>query len=285
MHRMSLTRTLLFVSLSLFSLLVSTVHCDCRLLAIGDIHGDLENALLILRTANVIDNSNHWIAGCTTLIQTGDILDRGASSLAALNFFHQLMIEAKKYGGEVKMLLGNHELMNFEGTVRYVNPEELKSVGGEATWVSLFSSGGLFRRWLERLPAAVLVNGTVFVHAGIMPAHAALGIDAINRLVKLQLKRGQFNQGLLSVEGPLWTRKLIHGAMAKDCSLLEMSLSFLSAKRMVVGHTIQDDHNIRSYCDGKLLAIDVAISRAISGAHPGCVEFIDGEPRAIYVQR
>jgi len=37
-------------------------------------------------------------------------------------------------GGELKMLLGNHELMNLQGATYYVHPAELAEHGGKRSW-------------------------------------------------------------------------------------------------------------------------------------------------------
>lgn len=263
-------------------MMARTASADCRLVAIGDIHGDLQTARRVLTKAKVIDRDGKWIAGCTTLVQTGDIVDRGAHSLPALDFFHELQTQANAHGGDVTMLLGNHELLNFEGATHYVNSAELQERGGDAAWRALFAPGGTYRKWLEQLDIVTMVNQTVFVHAGILPSFAGLGISGMNRMFHVQVKRGRFGHGILGDSGPLWTREIITKASNGECQLLEMSLQLLAAKRMVVGHTIQSDLQVHSYCSGKLVAIDVAISKAISGVHPGCVEFVDDVPTPIY---
>ena len=92
---------------------------------------------------------------------------------------------------------------------------------------------------MEARPTIVNVNGTVFVHAGVTPQYAALGLDAINRIAKESLKKDRFNIGILGEQGPFWTRTIIFDAMQGNCVNLELSLSLLGATRMVVGHTIQ----------------------------------------------
>jgi hypothetical protein len=135
---------------------------------------------------------------------------------------------------------------------------------------------------MESLDVVAMVNHTVFVHAGVLPSFAGLGVEGINRMFHLQLKRKKFGTGVLGDQGPLWTRVLINKAMSGECQLLEMSLQLLGGKRMVVGHTIQNDFQINTYCSGKMVAVDVAISRAIYGRHPGCVEFTDHGVIPIY---
>lgn len=41
------------------------------------VHSDLANAKNVLRMASIIDETGHWIAGNDTLVQTGDMVDRG----------------------------------------------------------------------------------------------------------------------------------------------------------------------------------------------------------------
>ena len=94
-----------------------------RIVAIGDVHGSIAGLGGILEEANVIDPSGHWIGGSTTLIQQGDLLDRGLHVREVMDLLMRLQREAPKAGGEVICLLGNHEGMNLLGLVRDVNPE------------------------------------------------------------------------------------------------------------------------------------------------------------------
>ena len=47
-----------------------------RIVAIGDIHGDLEALVNILYDSDIIDVNGRWIAHDTFLVQTGDIMDK-----------------------------------------------------------------------------------------------------------------------------------------------------------------------------------------------------------------
>lgn len=257
---------------------------DCRIFAVGDIHGDKDGAIMALRAGGVVDEAGAWIAGCSTLVQTGDIVDRGAQSLAALHYFRELGRQAVAHGGEVVMLLGNHEMLNFEGSTEYAHPDELAAAGGRDAWRRSFGPQGEHRKWMRELDVVRVVNGTVFVHAGILPQYAALGARGLNRLARLQLRKGAFNAGVLGEEGPTWTRKIITDAARGECRELEMSLSLLGGTRMVVGHTIQASGKVGRYCQGQLIAIDIAISKAIMG-NPGCVEFSEHDIQAHYHKR
>src|SRR6266567_6624987 len=96
-------------------------------IAIGDIHGDFDDFVAILRHTGVIDQQNHWARGKTTLVQVGDLLDRGPKPRDVMDLLMALEKEASKDGGRVEALLGNHEMMNIMGELRYVTPQNYAS--------------------------------------------------------------------------------------------------------------------------------------------------------------
>src|SRR5947208_75465 len=57
-----------------------------RVVAIGDVHGDFDAFRGILEHAGIINPAGRWIAGNTTLVQTGDLTDRGPKARAVLDF-------------------------------------------------------------------------------------------------------------------------------------------------------------------------------------------------------
>jgi hypothetical protein len=95
-----------------------------RIVAVGDLHGDYEAWIAIARDAGLIDARNRWAGGTTTLVQTGDITDRGPDSLKIIRHLQKLDKEAASAGGRIVVLLGNHEAMNVIGDLRYVDPGE-----------------------------------------------------------------------------------------------------------------------------------------------------------------
>jgi hypothetical protein len=99
---------------------------------VGDVHGDYSQFTTLLRQAGVIDQKDRWSGGKTHLVQTGDIPDRGPDTRQIFKFLMQLGRQARKAGGMVHPLIGNHEAMNMYGDLRYVTPEEFEA----------FKSGG-----------------------------------------------------------------------------------------------------------------------------------------------
>ncbi|GAA96753.1 uncharacterized protein L969DRAFT_97102 [Mixia osmundae IAM 14324] len=120
-----------------------------RIVAIGDLHGDLNHAVRTLRNIEVINEHNHWIGKSTILVQTGDIVDRGKDTIALYHFFETLRSQAAEVGGQVVSLMGNHEMMNAMGDWRYVTKEDIESFGGERNRRRAMSSRGwIGQNWL-----------------------------------------------------------------------------------------------------------------------------------------
>lgn len=92
-------------------------------IAIGDVHGDFDDFVTILQHTGLIGKQNHWTGNKTTLVQVGDLLDRGPKPRDVMDLLMALEKEASKDGGRVVSLLGNHEVMNIMGDLRYVTPE------------------------------------------------------------------------------------------------------------------------------------------------------------------
>jgi hypothetical protein len=88
--------------------------------AIADVHGDFDDFVAILQHTGLIDKQNHWTGGKTTFVQVGDMLDRGPKPREVMDLMMALEKEAAQAGGGVVSLLGNHEMMNIMGDLRYV---------------------------------------------------------------------------------------------------------------------------------------------------------------------
>lgn len=98
-----------------------------RIVAVGDLHGDYSAWRDIARVAGLVGPRGQWTGGRTTLVQVGDIVDRGDDSLKIVRELMRLQKEAPKQGGRVIVLVGNHEAMNITGDLRYVTAGEFKA--------------------------------------------------------------------------------------------------------------------------------------------------------------
>jgi hypothetical protein len=178
-----------------------------RIIAIGDIHGDIDLMLNTLLLSKVIKKTNNnknaillnnkgneeyyeWIGKNSIIVQVGDQIDRcrptsennclnnitykdEASDIEILLFYTNLNELAKKYGGAVYSLLGNHELMNCFGDIRYVSYANLKQVQTSDDLTlgrkKIFRRGGTISKFLAcSRSAIIIVNNYLFVHGGIL---------------------------------------------------------------------------------------------------------------------
>ena len=196
-----------------------------RIVAVGDVHGNVDGFSAILQSTGLLDGDGHWAGGNATLVQTGDFTDRGDDVRAAMELLIRLEAEAAEAGGRVVVLLGNHEVMNMMRDVRYVTPAIYATFADarsearhaeayadyrawadasgrpsedEAAWSAshplgyfayqeAFEPDGHYGRWLREKPVIARLGGTIFLHGGIDPAVAPPEIDAKNGLARAEL--------------------------------------------------------------------------------------------------
>jgi hypothetical protein len=94
-----------------------------RLVAIGDLHGDIQKTHAAFRIAGLANSEGHWTGGTTTVVQVGDQLDRGGNEVAILYFLERMQAEAARAGGAVHWINGNHETLNVAARFRYATHE------------------------------------------------------------------------------------------------------------------------------------------------------------------
>jgi hypothetical protein len=269
-----------------------------RIIAIGDIHGDINALLYALKKSGVIDANRNWIGGTDIVVQVGDVLDRGGRGVSVpssnnleeveiLYYLYKLNNSAMKTGGRVISLIGNHELMNMLGDFRYASSEHIDGLGGLDQRRHLFRPGGSFAKKIACNSLGIVKIGDwVFVHGGLLPEHidnimkdrsnlkSSKGpLRRINDLVKNILmgnKRldsiSQDDEDLLfGKDGMFWTRKFSQNEVGDDnCKILFKSMELLDVTSnkggMVVGHTPQS--NINSQCNNRVWRIDTGMSEA-----------------------
>jgi len=264
--------------------------CDprSRMVAVGDLHGDLENALETLQRLNVVDQEGNWSGGRTVLVQTGDLLDRGPDSVGLVTLFRGLQREAREAGGDVVLLLGNHELMNRQHYWDDVSREEILRLGlkslkekerslramreGWKVWEEMMENGMLAQHIMD-LPAIAIVGTgkcrTVFSHAGLLSQHIAgdFSVDKYNNYSRDILAREKAADreadGFSDEHSPLWNRILSWGPEEVACDHVDQVLRQLNASQMVVGHSVHK--RITTRCGGRLQLIDIGISRVYGG--------------------
>jgi len=203
-----------FAALSLPTLAGEYVFTDVdRVVALSDIHGAHATFVETLVNAGVVDEEGHWRADAAHLVIVGDVLDRGADSRSTMDFLIRLEDEAAAAGGRVHVLLGNHEVLNLIGDMRYVSKGEYAAFAADETdeerdrwfrpWAArspeatrsdfdkqfprgyfahraAFAADGEYGSWLLQKPLIVVIDGVAFVHGGLSSMVDSYGVDGIN---------------------------------------------------------------------------------------------------------
>ncbi len=196
-----------------------------RIVAVSDIHGAYDAMVATFQESGVIDDILAWNGTETHLVITGDLLDRGPDSRRVVDLIMRLEREAARAGGQVHQLLGNHEVMNLIGDLRYVSDAEYAAFSDDESaeereqWFqrfwrsqpadadeqpvrsaveakappgffghrSAFRHDGFYGKWLLEKPLMIVINDTAFVHGGVPPYVAEHGLAGVNGALKTDL--------------------------------------------------------------------------------------------------
>lgn len=278
---------------------VTRVTADGRIVAIGDLHGDLTKTLQSLELAGVLGRDGTgrpiWVGGNTVVVQLGDVMDRGDCEIGIVMLLRQLHKMAKKDGGAVYMLNGNHESLNICGDYRYVTAgaflEAAMAAGlkGEQAenWenqlrarVRLYSPGGPMALELSKNPTVLVVNDTAFAHGGLLPEHASYGLERMNRDVAKWMRGEKTDDGspfpppflaMGDSSSVMWNRMYSRERFPNPyekfhtCNTLKETLEQIGAKRLVVGHTPQME-GANCECEQQIWRVDVGMSGGVLDA-------------------
>lgn len=307
-----------------------------RLVAIGDLHGDLKVTLQALRLAKVIPRDIYpnnvdkisWCGGSTWVVQCGDQIDRcrpdnwkknciedwndvvedEGNNMRIIKIFQNLDVEARKVGGRVLGIIGNHELMNVDKDYRYVSPEEFLEfvphnqrgskytddgypMGYYHRLKSFERGGNIAKHYAYQKKSIIQVGKFIFVHGGVGHALASkYTIHELNTIVrKWLLKEGDSRDDDVFDEifradddvSPFWCRLYSEeddedeNTEAGFNKLMEIlnkrNETIQPIEGMIVAHTPQfmNDRYLNSRYNNRLWRIDVGMSRAF-GKHDMC---------------
>jgi len=272
-----------------------------RVVAVGDIHGDYNKLVKILRHAKLINRHNKWIARNTIFIQVGDLIDRGDDIMKILDLLFKLRDQAQSKKSVVYLLYGNHEIDNFKGNYYHTSLGDMNSFHGLANREEAFSVNGKYGKVLRKeMNVTMVFNDSVFVHSGLTPEFAELGIENMNKHVqdilsnvpsfdeilemsKKNITHPLYTEPILDEEGPLDSRSFVAENESTLCPKIEKTLEITNTKRMIVGHNAIDYGEIITRCDNKVIFIDIGLSSCY-GDYFGYLEFLNdkNEVWAIY---
>lgn len=254
---------------------------EVPILTVSDVEGNFTWFQAFLLRNRVINRQFRWTFGAGHLVLLGDFFDRGTEVLPCLWLIYKLEEEARKAGGQVHFVLGNHDAMNLSGNYRYVRKKYLVNADSlRLPYGRWFDSSTELGRWLRTKPTLLKINGFLFCHAGVSPRLLSQmpSIEAVNQQMRASLGhdpktiRNPQTRQLMGQEGPLWYRGyfMAHdGYPMASQGDVEGVLRHFEVSRLVVGHTLGEA--VRTQYNGKVIAIDVERNEPIGQNPPSAL--------------
>lgn len=257
-----------------------------KLIAISDIEGNFIAFFSFLLANKVIDQNARWIFGSGHLVLNGDFFDRGNQVTQVLWLIYSLEEQAKKQGGKVHFILGNHEIMNMYGDVSYNDfkyMEAARKISNQNDWDKglryLYSDKSELGKWLRSKNIIEKIGANIFVHGGLNSIHLGgkYTIKELNTISRNyygvfpseeSVKSDRDRPLISSIDSPFWDRRLnfdwkykiifiLNGVDAKATTQTELDniLYFYKASKIIIGHSIVND--IEMAYNNKVVKIDV----------------------------
>ncbi len=243
------------------------------LVVLSDIEGNFNTFSGFLLANHIIDSTYNWTFNKGHLVLLGDFVDRGKNVTQVLWLIYKLEQQAKTQGGQVHFILGNHEILNFNGNHKYNRKkyiEVAKRISGKNTAEEalkfLYSDASILGQWLATKNVIERIGDYIFVHAGLSPEllNYHLSLETINTLVRQHYSsqehiKHRTLQFLYSTKGPFWYRGLVQNRSNYKKitpTALDELLNFYTSKHIVIGHT--PVHDISSDFEGRVIRLDVA---------------------------
>jgi hypothetical protein len=247
-----------------------------KIMAIGDLHGGFDEFCSFLISNKIINSNFQWTFGNGHLVLIGDIFDRGNKVTECLWFIYKLENEAKKNGGMVHLVLGNHEIMELSGDKRYLHQKYLSLFNRlKLNYTNFYGKNSELGQWLRTKNTIVQINDIIFVHGGIsiQVIENELGISYINNKVREIINRDEITEKneiedlILGNNGPFWYRGYVQLDYYKntmdrfdfDENKLDKILSFYKVSTIVFANT--NVNEIKPLFNFKLYGIDIPFSK------------------------
>jgi Calcineurin-like phosphoesterase len=210
---------------------------------IGDIHGQREKLLDLLRDAGLIDAEDAWSGADSTLWFMGDLVDHGPDGIGVIELVTRLRAQASRPGGRVHVLIGNHDVLLLAahrfGTRPIPGSDETfldhwEENGGQASDLQRVTPDHI--GWLSSLPAMALQREHLLVHGdALLYTDYGRSIDEVNRALR----------DLLQSDDPARWHRLLdrfgeHQAFVDSTTGAARAESFLAVfggQQLVHGHT------------------------------------------------
>lgn len=243
-----------------------------KIAALSDIHGQYDLAIEILKNNKIIDKKLNWNFGKGHLVIIGDVFDRGDKVNEMLWLIYKLESQAKKKGGRVHFLLGNHEYMILHKDLRYISEKyRITSKLLNLDYDELYSNKTVIGRWLRSKPTILKINNNAFAHGGVSKDfinQSDFNIENINDIMrrsidksKQEMKLTNFYNIYYGNKSLIWYRGYFNDNL-KDSDISEI-LKKIESKHIVVGHCSNEE--VVQLFNKKVFGVDSSIKKGKYG--------------------
>lgn len=220
-----------------------------RIAVVSDLEGDVAYLRQWLHGVGVTDSTAEWTYGDGRLVVLGDFMDRGRNVYDLLFFLYELEGKARAAGGDVHLVLGNHEQYAFAGNIKDVEAEHLFAIEQIMPYAAALSEETVLGRWLRRKPIVLKIGDVLFAHGGISDAmlDATMELEGINRQHRDMLSERVTDDSVRARQTGTMAPTQYRGyRMATETyplasqSLIDRVLAQYGVRQLVIGHTEQD---------------------------------------------
>jgi len=240
---------------------------------ISDVHGHYDTFLKQMISNGITDENLNWKFGKGHLVFLGDAFDRGDEVTELLWSLFVLQKKAERAGGEVHVLIGNHEAMVLGNDLRYINDKyKIVEAISHISYADLFSANSVLGHWIRSMPVIITINDILFVHAGISPGFVSreLKIKDVNKLFSEQVIGKDISTlpeenelvFLGGNDGPIWYRGYFTDTTFTE-NKLNSILDYFNKDHIVVGHT--PHREMQLLYNNKIFGIDAGIAYDMPG--------------------
>ena len=236
-----------------------------KILVLSDIEGNFAGLRKLLQVSSVIDSSFNWTFGEGHVVLVGDFVDRGSQVTEVLWLIYSLEEKAKAAGGYLHFVLGNHEIMDLSGDLRYLHAKYLQTITLlQMEYQTLFDANSELGKWLRTKNVVEKIGDVLFTHGGISaPVNRMdVSLQEINDLARPYYSDTTFVYPDAKVDtifgdfGPFWYRGYYKGFYIAGQKQIDSTLDKFKVKTIVNGHTIVAD-TISTWFKGRVIDTDV----------------------------
>ncbi|HUX14329.1 MAG TPA: metallophosphoesterase family protein [Spirochaetia bacterium] len=244
-----------------------------RIVAVGDIHGNFDAFRQIFTALELVDDKLQWAAEDTTLVQIGDVCDRGNESRRVYELLMNWQETAPLCASQVIVLLGNHEVMEMFGFDRDASLEEIQGYAdqpdspGYLEHRKAFMSSGWLHEWLLGQAGIVQFGPVIFGHGDLPVSFQDRTVDEINQEIirDIRAHASRPADSTINLPASLFSEdeSLVWCRQSRNTETYVRALeSFLRRNHgaiYVCGHTPSVDGRFAVKGGGRYLCIDTAM--------------------------